>query len=138
MSERTRRGTVMPCLTYRDAEAAMKWLTRAFGFEEKMVVPGDAKRPIAHAEMTLGDGMIMLGSAYDDGFGKHLRSPAALGAVTASIYALVPDVAAHHARAIEAGAEIVLPLTTKEYGTDYTARDPEGHIWSFGDYDPFA
>lgn len=133
-----RHGRMAPCFSYRDADAAMKWLTRAFGFQEKMVVRGDDKRPIVHAEMTLGEGMIMLGSLTDDDFGKLQRTPRELGAGTCTPYVVIADIAAHYARAVEAGAEIILPLKTKEYGTDYTARDPDGHVWCFGDYDPWA
>jgi uncharacterized glyoxalase superfamily protein PhnB len=55
------KATVIPCLRYRDAPAAIEWLCRAFGFEKHLVVPGESGT-IAHAELSFGNGMIMLGS----------------------------------------------------------------------------
>lgn len=138
MSDRKTIGNMIPCLSYRDAEAAMKWLTRAFDFQEKMIVRGDANRPIMHAEMTCGNGMIMLGTLSDDEFGKRQRTPNELGAATCTPYVVVADLAAHHARAVEGGAEIIMPIRHADYGSSYMARDPDGHIWCFGDYDPWA
>ena len=53
---------IFPCLFYQDANAAMDWLTRAFGFVKRMAMPGD-NGTIVHAEMTFGSGVIMVGSA---------------------------------------------------------------------------
>jgi uncharacterized glyoxalase superfamily protein PhnB len=58
-------ANIIPAMLYRDAAAAIEWLCRAFGFEKHLVVPGDAGT-IAHAQLVLGNGMIMLGSARDD------------------------------------------------------------------------
>lgn len=133
-----RGGCIMPCLSYRDADAAMKWLTRAFGFQEKMVVRGDEKRPVMHAEMTYRNGMLMLGSLSEDEFGKLQRTPQELGAGTCTPYIVVDDLEAHFTRAVEAGAEVVMPIKHADYGSTYIARDPDGHVWCFGDYDPWA
>jgi uncharacterized glyoxalase superfamily protein PhnB len=115
-------------LRYRDAPAAIAWLKEAFGFEESMVV-GDEEGGIAHAQLTYGDGMVMLGSAREDAFGDHVGQGWA--------YVVVDDADAHRARAVAAGAEVVRPLEDQEYGSrDYSARDPEGNLWSFGTYDP--
>jgi uncharacterized glyoxalase superfamily protein PhnB len=58
---------------------------------------------------------------------------------TQGLYVVVSDPDAHCARAKAAGAKIVMSLSDKEYGgRDYTARDPEGNIWTFGNYDPWA
>jgi uncharacterized glyoxalase superfamily protein PhnB len=83
--------------------------------------------------------MIMLATARDDDFGKLLKPPSEMGGVsTQSSYIIVPDADAHHARAIAAGAEVVYPLKTEDYGgRGYSCRDPEGHLWSFGTYDPW-
>ena len=124
--------TVYPCLKYADAPAAIAWLETAFGFAPKMVVPGESDT-VMHAELTKDNGMLMCGSA-----GKpdpaNPWSDAPFG-----IYVRVDDVDAHYARAKAAGAEIVIEPKDKPYGSrDYSVRDLEGRLWSFGDYDPFA
>jgi uncharacterized glyoxalase superfamily protein PhnB len=131
-------ANIIPTMRYRDAAAAIDWLCRAFGFERHLVVP-DEHGGIAHAQLTLGEGMIMLGSARDDAFGKLQRTPGDVGGVgTQSPYVVVPDADAHHARAVAAGATVVYPLTDEDYGgRGYSCRDPEGHLWSFGTYDPW-
>src|SRR5437899_13018894 len=97
------KATVIPCLRYRDTQSAIEWLCRAFGFEKHLVVPGEGGT-IAHAQLTLGNGMIMLGSARDDAFGKLQKTPADVGGVgTQSSYVIVPDADAHHSRAVAAG-----------------------------------
>jgi uncharacterized glyoxalase superfamily protein PhnB len=130
---------IIPTLRYRDAAAAIDWLSRAFGFERHAVYPGE-DGTIAHAQLTFGNGMIMLGSARDDAFGKLQKTPAAVGGVgTQSAYVIVPDADAHHARAVAAGARVVYPLTDEDYGgRGYSCLDPEGHLWNFGTYDPWA
>ena len=129
-------STVIPCLRYRDAKAAIAWLGRAFGFKEKLVVADDADG-VAHAQLSFGNGMIMLGSARDDDFGKLLRQPD--GGETQAPYIIVADIDAHYAQAKEAGAEIVFEKAEQHYGGSvYSCRDPEGHLWSFGSYDPWA
>lgn len=124
---------VFPCFRYKDAHAALDWLERAFGFTRGLVVPDDAGG-ITHAEMRVGRGMIMLGS--------HRRgdSPVdralALGPQVA--YLVVTDIDARHDRAVAAGAEIILAPFDTDYGSrDFIARDPEGHVWCFGTYDPY-
>ena len=133
------RPNIIPTLRYRDAAAAIDWLGRAFGFE-KHAVYADDDGTIDHAELVLGNGMIMLGTARDDGFGKLLQPPPASTApVTQGSYVIVPDADAHHARAVAAGATVVQALRTEDYGgRGYSCRDPEGHLWSFGTYDPYA
>lgn len=133
------KSPIVPCLTYRDAPAAIAFLCKAFGFEKKMVVPGE-NNTIAHAELVCGNAMVMLGSVKDKDtdYGKLMTSPQEAGGSTQSIYLVVDDADAHHAQAKAAGAEIVMPPATKDYGRDYTCRDNEGHVWTFGTYDPWA
>jgi uncharacterized glyoxalase superfamily protein PhnB len=132
---------VVSSLRYQDAPKAIDWLCRAFGFERHLVVPGEGGT-IAHAQLTFGNGMIMLGSSgtHGGGFDELVKAPGELGGVgTQSIYVIVADPDAHLARARAAGAEIVLDIEDKDYGgRGYTCRDPEGHVWSFGDYDPWG
>jgi uncharacterized glyoxalase superfamily protein PhnB len=121
-------GDVYVGLRYRDARAAIDWLCDAFGFERHAVHEGDGG-DIVHAELRHGDGFVMLGTARDDVFGERIGQGWA--------YVVVDDPDAHHARAVEAGAEIVVGLTDTGYGSrDYSARDPEGNLWSFGTYAP--
>jgi len=129
---------VIPTLRYRDAEATIEWLCRAFGFAEHLVVPG-GPGTIAHAQLTYENGMIMLGSARDDEFGSLVAPIEAGKAATVGIHVVVKDVDAHHAQALKSGAEIVTPPEDQDYGGHfYACRDLEGNVWSFGSYDPMA
>ncbi len=128
--------TIFPALRYRDANAAIDWLERAFGFQEKAVYR-DEDGAVQHAELTLGGGLIMLGQYNEEGWmGRH--APDAL-ASTISLYLVVQNPDAHHDRAKAAGAQIVRELTDQEYGSrEYSARDLEGNLWSFGTYQPHS
>lgn len=131
---------VIPTMRYRDAAAAIEWLCEAFAFEQHMVVPGPEEGTVGHAQLVFGNGMIMLGSTFDDDFGKLQKPPIDVGGVgTQSPYIIVEDVDAHYARAVAAGAEIVMDIKDEDYGgRGYSCRDPEGHVWNFGSYDPWA
>ena len=132
------KSPVIPTMRYRDAPAAIDWLCRTLGFSQHLVVPGE-DGTIAHAQLTLGDGMIMLGSERDDAHGRLMKVPGHGGANTQSACVVVDDPHAVHNRAVAAGAEIVWPLESPEYGGVFFAcRDPEGHIWNVGSYDPWA
>jgi uncharacterized glyoxalase superfamily protein PhnB len=121
--------TVVPSLRYRDAKRAIEFLEEAFGFSRGMIVDGE-DGTIAHAEMTYGpDGMVMLGTDRDDSYGSHIGQ--------GWMYVVVEDADAHYAQAKAAGAEIVRELEDQDYGSrDYSARDFEGNLWSFGTYRP--
>jgi uncharacterized glyoxalase superfamily protein PhnB len=132
-----RGAQIIPALRHRNAAAAIDWLCGAFGFARKMVVPAEGGS-IAHAELTLGNAMIMLGDAETE-YGRLVAAPNKGQPVTQGIYVVVEDADAHYARAKAAGAEIVRDIKTQDYGSrDYTARDPEGHVWTFGIYDPWG
>ena len=133
------RATIIPTLRYNDAMAAIDWLCEAFGFTRHLVVP-DEKGRIAHAELVLGNGMIMLGSARDDSFGR-LQQP--LGSIDATVsqspYVIVADVDAHYQQAVTCGALIIMPPADQDYGGRlYSCRDLEGNLWSFGSNDPWG
>ncbi|MNF39158.1 Glyoxalase-like domain protein [compost metagenome] len=132
-------STAIPCLRYRDAPAAIAWLCRTFGFVEHLVV-AEQDGSIAHAQLSLGGGMVMLGSVRDNDYGRQLQQPDEVGGLgSQGIYLVVADVDAVHARALAAGATIVLPLKDEDYGgRGFSCRDPEGHLWSIGSYDPWA
>ncbi|MGH9606049.1 MAG: VOC family protein [Terracidiphilus sp.] len=133
------RSTVIPALRYRDAPAAIEWLSRVFGFARHAVY-ANPDGTIAHAELVLGGGMIMLGSAKDDEYGRNFKSPHEIGGVeTRSAYIVVPDADEVYARAQSAAAAILRPIQDMDYGSrEFTIRDPEGHSWSVGTYDPWA
>ena len=131
-------STIIPGMRYRNAPAAIDWLCRAFGFERHLVIPGDADT-IAHAQLTFGGGMIMLGSVRENEFNKNMRQPDEIGgAETKSRYVVVADTDAHYARAKAAGAQILIDIHDEDYGgRGYACRDLEGHIWYFGSYNPW-
>src|SRR4051794_19612136 len=128
---------------YQDAASAIDWLCRCFGFEVRLKVEGEGGR-IEHSELTLGDGVVMVGS--ENGGSHHgaapipmlRKSPRSLGgAVTQALCVYVDDVEAHCQRARAAGAKIAEEPTTHDYGDDYwadrgyRAEDLEGHQWWF-------
>lgn len=133
------RSTVMPALRYRNAPAMIEWLVKVFGFERHAVYAND-DGTIAHAELALNGGMIMLGSMKDDEYGRGFKSPQELGGVeTRSAYIVVADADAAYQRAVDAGAEVPRAIADTPYGSrDFTIKDPEGHSWSVGTYDPWA
>jgi uncharacterized glyoxalase superfamily protein PhnB len=131
MSEATSTQTIFPALRYRDATAAIDWLEQAFGFERHAVHTGPDGR-VHHAELSYAGNMIMLGEASS---GSDGRLEEDFG--PAWLYVVVDDPDAHHERAVAAGAQIVRAMADEDYGSrGYTARDPEGNVWSFGTYAP--
>jgi uncharacterized glyoxalase superfamily protein PhnB len=134
------RSTVIPSLRYRDAHKAIEWLVAAFGFEKKAVYDGP-NRTVAHAELTFGNGMIMLGSASNEGgWSKHMAMPDEIGGrETGGRSLIVSDAAAVYATARAAGAEIFMELAEMPYGGKaFSCLDLEGYFWSIGEYDPWA
>ncbi|MEV4841226.1 VOC family protein [Nonomuraea sp. NPDC049486] len=106
---------------YHDCAAAVDFLTGAFGFEVREMSKND-EGVVSHAELLVGDDVIMLG----------LGSPGGPG-----VYVAVDDADAHHDRARKAGARITMELVDQPYGSrEYAAADPEGNIWFFGTYRP--
>ena len=132
-------ATVIPTLKYDDAKKAIKWLCENFGFEEHLVVPG-AGDAIAHAELSFDAGMIMLGSSGTSEFDKLVKTmKQANGVGTQSMYVVVSDVDAHYKRAKAGGARILIDIRDQSYGgRDYTCADLEGHVCTFGTYNPWT
>lgn len=119
-------------VSYRDPKSAFRWLEEAFGFEPLMVLL-DADGNLGHSEMTFGNSVVMVGSEWTD---DH-KSPASLGGkTTQTVHVQLgegEDIDAHCARARKAGAGILQEPDTQFYGDrTYRAKDPEGHIWTFG------
>ena len=133
------RCAVIPAHRYRDAPTAIDWLCQVLGFTRHAVYEGE-NGTIGHAELALGNGIIMLGSGKDDEYGRGFKSPQDLNGVeTRSVYLVVPDADAVYARAVAAGATIIRPLQDTPYGSrEFAVKDPEGHSWSVGTYDPWA
>jgi uncharacterized glyoxalase superfamily protein PhnB len=133
-------STIIPALRYRDAPAAIDWLCRAFGFA-KNTVYANPDGTIAHAQLTLGGGMIMLGSVNNGGpYSELIRQPDEIGgAETQSPCIVVEDCDAVCKTAKDAGAKIVMDIADMDYGgRAFSCRDPEGHLWSVGSYNPWA
>jgi uncharacterized glyoxalase superfamily protein PhnB len=119
--------TIFPSLRYRDAKAAIEWLEKAFGFEPHEVhADGDV---VVHAELSYGGNLVMMGSVKEDDFGSHEGE--------GWIYVVTDDADALFERATAAGAAVVRGLEDQDYGSrDFSVRDPEGNLWSFGTYQP--
>jgi uncharacterized glyoxalase superfamily protein PhnB len=123
------RPSFIPSLVYKDKRAALEWLESAFGFEASEVLT-DAKGNIAHAEMSHGDGIVMIGDEWTD----WTRSPASLGGKnTQRVHVRIEHgIDEHCARARQAGAKIVMEPTDQFYGErSYIAADLDGHHWTF-------
>jgi uncharacterized glyoxalase superfamily protein PhnB len=133
------KSTIIPTLRYQEAKKMIEWLCSVFGFE-KQAVYEDPDGSIMHAQLTFGNGMIMIGEA-----GKATQAspfsaqPTQIGGVeTQSPYLIVTDCDAVYASAKAAGAKMLIELETKDYGGKaFTCADPEGHIWHVGTYDPW-
>ncbi len=118
--------TITPYLLYEDVAAAIDWLGRAFGFEERLRF-ADEDGTVTHAELALGDGMIYLGHP-----GPDYRSPKRVGTSSHLVHVYVDDIEAHHAQAVEAGASVTGELQDTPYGDRrYDTEDLEGQRWSF-------
>jgi len=117
----------MPYLLYEDSDAALDFLTSAFGFTEKVRMTDDSGR-VNHAEVQIADGVVMFGTP-----GEDYKNPKKLGGKTQSVYVYVDDVDAHFERAKAAGAKIVRDPEDQFYGDrNYGVEDLEGHEWYFG------
>jgi uncharacterized glyoxalase superfamily protein PhnB len=120
---------IFPVIGYRDLEPAMRFLRDAFGLEERALYRNE-DGSIAHVELGVGHGVVMpkdIQPADDNPWNQ----------IDFGLYVCVEDPSGHYARARSAGAEIVRDLELQPYGaTEYSVRDCEGNLWSFGDYRP--
>jgi uncharacterized glyoxalase superfamily protein PhnB len=132
-------ANIFPFISYEDAPAAIDWLCLAFGFERLLVVPGE-NGEIVHAELQLGSGVVMVSSATPSAEARlRMKSARALGATSQGVAIYVEDVDARWQRAQDARAEVVQPIEDTSYGArSFTVRDPEGNLWSIGNYLPHA
>jgi uncharacterized glyoxalase superfamily protein PhnB len=132
-------SSIIPGLRYRDAKTMIDWLCEVFGFEKQAVHPGPGDT-VMHSQLTLGGGMVMVGSVSNDtASSKLLKQPDEVGgAETQSPYLMVPNIDAVYARAKRAGAKILMDMEEKDYGGKaFTCADSEGHIWHVGTFDPW-
>ncbi len=140
------QSTLIAAMRYRDADAAMTWLEQALGFTTHAVYRDPAGNRVVHAELAfttaIGTGMVMLGEVHADPNADPspwYRQPSQAGGVTSAFYLIVPDCAPAYARAQAANAEILQPLKAMDYGGgSFVLRDPEGFVWSVGEYNPWA
>ena len=132
---------LIPSLRYKDAHAAIEWLERVLGFERQAVYEGPDET-VAHAQLTFGKtGMLMLGSSTNPGPNKEMYAlPEEIGGrVTSPLYLVVKDCAPLWKRVKAEKAEVVMEQREMEYGGKaFSVRDPEGYLWSVGEYDPWA
>ena len=136
------RPAIIPNLLYEDAPAAIEFLCKAFGFEKRAVLV-DEKEPniIQHAQLALDGNMVMLSTYGKSDYTRlaGLKTVRQAGGNTQIPYVVIEDVEGHATRARAAGADIFMEPTAQDYGgSNYSARDPEGNVWSFGNYDPWA
>ncbi len=139
MSAKETKSSVIPCLRYRNALAAIEWLCTNFGFEKHAIYP-NPDGSIAHAQLNLGNGMIMIGSVASEGeWGKLIKQPDQIGgAETQSSYLVVQDADVIYERVKAAGAKIVIDIKFEDYGgRGFSCLDLEGRLWSIGTYDPW-
>lgn len=134
-------SSIIPTLRYHDAPAAVTFLCDAFGFERRLVTD-DGDGGVGHAELALGDGLVMVGShregthRFDELVTTVRRSG---GLPTSCTYVVVDDVEAAAERVVAGGGEILDPVYEQPYGgLAFSCADPEGNLWNVGAYDPWA
>jgi PhnB protein len=131
MAQNPPRGypSITPYLLYEDVAGALDWLAATFGFRERLRFAGP-EGDITHAEMELGNGVVMMGDP-----GADYQSPKRLGHATQYLHVYVDDVDKHFERAKEAGATILSQPEDQAYGDrTYSTEDPEGHRWTFAQH----
>jgi uncharacterized glyoxalase superfamily protein PhnB len=128
---------VVSVVAYRNIVAMVDWLCNAFGFEKQLLIKGE-NGEVKHAQLAFGESIIMVVPVEGSAFERLVVHPEQTGgAETQTCYLVVTDVEAHHARAKTNGAEIIFGIRVETYGgRGYASRDPEGHVWVFGTYDP--
>jgi uncharacterized glyoxalase superfamily protein PhnB len=134
-------GRVMPNLSYQDAHTAIEWLCDTFGFTAKMVVPGE-DGGVVHAQLVIGNALVMVASEQrDEPIGEFMTVPEKVGGkITGGFYLVInDDIDDHYEHSVSKGAKVIMENADQTHGgRGYTCLDPEGHLWSFGYYDPWS
>jgi uncharacterized glyoxalase superfamily protein PhnB len=127
----------IPAVPYRNVSTMADWLCTAFGFQKQSVARSSSGE-IKHAELTFGESTIVVFPFEDLAPEKLVAHPDQVGGLeTQTCYLVVADIEAHCRRAKASGAEIIFDVSAGRYGgRGYASRDPEGHVWMFGTYDP--
>lgn len=132
MTEAQTFAGAVPIVPFTEPRAAIAWLQEAFGAVPTAVYPPEPDQPLAHAEVRVGTGLVMIDDANRDSV-FALPGPVVVYVIVDS----AAEIDALHDRAAAAGAEIVMGVTDQDYGShEFAARDPHGNIWSFGTYRP--
>lgn len=128
---------ILPATRYQDCDAALVFLRDVLGLTEHAVFRDDMGA-IVHAQMGAGTGMMMFGPRQGGAFDRFIVDPAETGGrETTTIYVVVDDITARYRQVTAAGVRPLIDLEAQAHGgQSFTVADPEGHIWTFGDYDP--
>lgn len=132
------QASIIATPTYDDARAAVQFLVDAFGFERHAEYEDDDGN-LVHVELALGGAMVMPAVADQGEYGELMSTVHDAGRPTCGFFVVIDDVAGHHRRARDAGAQILHSPRQRDHGgQEYTCRDIGGHVWTFGSYDPWA
>jgi uncharacterized glyoxalase superfamily protein PhnB len=122
--------TLTPFLTVRDATKAIEFYKQAFGAEVRGGVMKGPDGKVMHAELKIGDSIIMLSDEFPD---FNCLSPQAIGGSATGLHIYLDGVDAAFDRAVKAGAEVEMPVMDQFWGDRYgKLKDPFGHKWSIG------
>lgn len=130
---------IIPTIRYKNAQSAIEWLEKAFGLEVHRLVPGP-QNSIAYAALTMGEVMVIISTMGKEGVFDHFTvDPQEIGGrETQCPYIVVSDPDYFYDRAKKVGARIIVEIQADLYGgRTFSCMDLEGHIWSFGSYDPW-
>ena len=126
---------IFPTMRCRDAEGMIKWLTDVLGFREHFAHRREGI--VEHAQLAFGSSILMLGQSREDDYDKMVGNVEARR--TDALYVAVNDPDALFSTVKKAGAKIEMELSDTDYGNrEFACRDPEGNLWSFGNYWPKA
>ncbi|MBV7481556.1 VOC family protein [Bordetella sp. BOR01] len=124
---------LFPTLRCQDAEAMIRWLIEVYGFTEHVVYRHAGT--VQHAELAMGSSILMLGQHRDDAYGKMVGGLD--GRRTDSLYVAVDNPDTLYDKVKAAGAQIESEPNDTSYGSrEFSCRDPEMNLWTFGTYWP--
>jgi uncharacterized glyoxalase superfamily protein PhnB len=120
--------TLTPMVVFKDARKAIEFYKKALGAKERMCMPGPDGKGVMHAEIQVGDSIIMLGEEMPQ---QNCKSAQSFGGSPVSFYLYVPDADAAFKKAVDSGASIQMPLQDAFWGDRWgCVTDPFGHTWS--------